>query len=75
MRRLSIIDLDSGNQPLFNEDKSLILVFNGEIYNYQVLRAKLISLGHTFTTNSDSEVDVYKRQPPSYYKGLRELYT
>ena len=39
LRRLSIIDLDSGNQPLFNEDKSLILVFNGEIYNYQVLRA------------------------------------
>ena len=59
MRRLSIIDLDSGNQPLFNEDKSLILVFNGEIYNYQVLRAKLISLGHTFTTNSDSEVIIH----------------
>lgn len=56
MRRLSIIDLDSGKQPLFNEDRSLVLVFNGEIYNYQALRTKLISLGHIFTTDSDSEV-------------------
>lgn len=59
MRRLSIIDLDHGHQPIFNEDKSLVLVFNGEIYNYQILRAKLISLGHIFTTNSDSEVIIH----------------
>lgn len=55
-RRLSIIDLDSGNQPMFNEDKSLCLVFNGEIYNYKELREELIALGHTFANNSDSEV-------------------
>ena len=59
MRRLSIIDLDHGKQPLFNEDKSLILVFNGEIYNYQSLRNKLKSLGHVFTSNSDSEVIIH----------------
>ncbi|WP_279166575.1 asparagine synthase (glutamine-hydrolyzing) [Thomasclavelia cocleata] len=59
MRRLSIIDLNCGKQPIFNEDKSLILVFNGEIYNYQNLKNKLLSLGHIFTTNSDSEVIIH----------------
>jgi len=58
-RRLSIIDIDEGAQPIFNEDRSLVLVFNGEIYNYQALRAQLIDLGHTFTTHSDSEVLVH----------------
>lgn len=55
-RRLSIIDLAQGNQPLFNEDKSLVLIFNGEIYNYQGLREQLITDGHIFTTKTDSEV-------------------
>ncbi len=55
-RRLSIIDLSMGHQPLFNEDKSLVLTFNGEIYNYQELREELISAGHTFETHVDSEV-------------------
>lgn len=55
-RRLSIIDLSMGHQPLFNEDKSLVLTFNGEIYNYQELREELINTGHTFETHVDSEV-------------------
>ena len=55
-RRLSIIDLDEGNQPMFNEDRTLALVFNGEIYNYRELRTTLIAYGHTFANNSDSEV-------------------
>ena len=55
-RRLSIIDLESGNQPMFNEDGSLALVFNGEIYNFKELRAELEKQGHIFANNSDSEV-------------------
>lgn len=54
--RLSIIDLSNGSQPMENEDGSLVLVFNGEIYNYQDLREKLIQAGHVFKTSSDSEV-------------------
>lgn len=75
MRRLSIIDLDNGKQPIFNENKTKILVFNGEIYNYQVLKAKLISLGHVFTTNSDSEVilhgyEEYGNKIVNYLRGM-----
>ncbi len=55
-RRLSIIDLEAASQPLYNEDKSLVLMFNGEIYNYQDLRRELIDLGHTFATHGDGEV-------------------
>ena len=58
-RRLSIIDLDAGHQPIYNEDKSLVLTFNGEIYNYKELRDRLIECGHEFYTNSDSEVLVH----------------
>lgn len=54
--RLSIIDLSNGSQPMENEDGSLVLVFNGEIYNYQELREKLLKAGHVFKTSSDSEV-------------------
>ena len=54
-RRLSIIDLEAASQPLYNEDKSLVLMFNGEIYNYQALRAELMELGHTFATAGDGE--------------------
>ncbi len=55
-RRLSIIDLEGGDQPMFNEDKTLVLVFNGEIYNYKDLRDELLKEGHTFKSNADSEV-------------------
>lgn len=58
-RRLSIIDLDAGHQPIYNEDKSLVLTFNGEIYNYKELREELIEKGHIFSTQSDSEVLVH----------------
>jgi len=55
-RRLSIIDLDGGRQPLVNADKSIWLVCNGEIYNYKELRADLEARGHRFLTHSDCEV-------------------
>ena len=59
MRRLSIIDLKSGQQPIYTEDGNLIIVFNGEIYNYRELKAELESLGHRFKTNSDTETIVH----------------
>lgn len=59
-RRLSIIDLsDQGSQPIFNEDKSLVLTFNGEIYNYKDLREELVAYGHKFYTQTDSEVLIH----------------
>ena len=58
-RRLSIIDLATGNQPIFNEDKSIAVIFNGEIYNWQKIRDDLIRKGHIFTTKTDTEVIVH----------------
>ena len=58
-RRLSIIDLGAGHQPIYNEDKSLVLTFNGEIYNYKDLRKEIIAKGHKFYTDTDSEVLVH----------------
>src|SRR6266567_6214041 len=58
-RRLSIIDLAGGHQPVFNEDESLAVVFNGEIYNFRELRHTLESRGYAFRTTSDTEVIVH----------------
>lgn len=58
-RRLSIIDLEQGDQPIFNEDETKVLLFNGEIYNFQSLREDLIKEGHTFKTKTDSEVLIH----------------
>ncbi|HZM21028.1 MAG TPA: asparagine synthase (glutamine-hydrolyzing) [Anaerolineales bacterium] len=58
-RRLSIIDLETGNQPIGNEDRTIWVVYNGEIYNYQTLRLQLESKGHLFHTNSDTEVIIH----------------
>ncbi len=58
-RRLSIIDLQNGNQPIYNEDKTLVLTFNGEIYNYKKLKEELVAAGHEFYTNTDSEVLIH----------------
>ncbi len=58
-RRLSIIDLSSGQQPLFNEDKTVVVTYNGEIYNFQELSRELLELGHRFRTHCDTEVIVH----------------
>ncbi|PWU00472.1 MAG: asparagine synthetase B, partial [Terriglobia bacterium] len=76
MRRLSIIDLGGGHQPIANEEESVWVVFNGEIYNYQELRADLESRGHRFRTNSDTEilVHVYEQEGPAGVARLRGMF-
>ena len=75
-RRLSIIDLEGGSQPIYNEDRTKVLVFNGEIYNYQTLREDLIKKGHDFSTSSDSEVLLhgYEEYGTEFTKKLRGMY-
>ena len=75
MRRLAIIDLKSGQQPIHNQDRSSWIVFNGEIYNYLELREKLEKLGHTFYTNSDTEAivhayDQFGADCPKHLRGM-----
>ena len=76
MRRLSIIDLAGGDQPIFNEDGTIAIVFNGEIYNYQELRQELLGRGHTLRTNSDTEtiVHLYEDYGADCVKKLRGMF-
>lgn len=76
-RRLSIIDIgETGDQPLYNEDKTLVLTFNGEIYNYPELREELIKAGHKFTTHTDSETLIhgYEEWGEDLVNRLRGMY-
>jgi asparagine synthase (glutamine-hydrolysing) len=76
MRRLSIIDLSGGSQPIYNEDRSMAVVFNGEIYNFPELRLELESRGHQFRTHSDTEVIVhlYEEMGADCVKRLRGMF-
>lgn len=75
-RRLSIIDLDSGTQPMYNETGDIVIVFNGEIYNYQELREELINKGHVFNNNADTEVLIhgYEEYGEDLLKRLRGMF-
>ena len=76
-RRLSIIDLEGGKQPMYNEDGSLVVVFNGEIYNFQGLTEELKAAGHTFATRSDTEVLLhgYEQWGKQMLERLRGMFT
>lgn len=75
-RRLSIIDLKTGHQPVFNEDRTTVLIFNGEIYNFQELRKELINKGHKFYTQTDTEtiVHLYEEKGESFLKELNGMF-
>jgi asparagine synthase (glutamine-hydrolysing) len=76
MRRLSIIDLSTGHQPIANEDESVWVVFNGEIYNYKELREFLLSRGHRLRTHSDTEtlVHLWEEEGPDFVSRLRGMF-
>jgi asparagine synthase (glutamine-hydrolysing) len=76
MRRLAIIDVAHGQQPVYNEDRSVAVVFNGEIYNYRDLRRELVGRGHRFATESDSEViaHLYEERGPRLVEHLRGMF-
>ena len=75
-RRLSIIDLEGGHQPLSNEDGTVWIAFNGEIYNFQELNKKYLSTGHTFRTRSDTEtiVHLYEELGEACFAEMRGMF-
>ena len=75
-RRLSVVDLAASRQPMFNEDRSLAVVYNGEVYNYLELRKSLLALGHRFATNGDTEtlVQGYAAWGTDMLKHLRGMF-
>ncbi|MBQ1721337.1 MAG: asparagine synthetase B, partial [Lachnospiraceae bacterium] len=75
-RRLSIRDLNNGDQPMYNEDKTLVVTFNGEIYNYKELREDLEAKGHIFANNADTEVLLhgYEEYGTEMVKMLRGMF-
>ncbi|MDF3297620.1 asparagine synthase (glutamine-hydrolyzing) [Streptomyces tropicalis] len=76
MRRLAVIDVEGGDQPVFSEDRGVVAVFNGEIYNYRDLRRELLSRGHTFRTNGDGEciVHLYEEHGEDLVHHLRGMF-
>src|SRR5437870_1808106 len=76
LRRLAILDLDGGHQPMSNEDGTVWVTFNGEIYNFRDLRQRFEGLGHTFATRSDTEVIVhaYEQYGPECVRHLRGMF-
>src|SRR5262245_54471438 len=76
IQRLRVIDLDTGDQPIYNEDRSVAVVLNGEIYNYRELRERLRKSGHRLATDGDSEViaHLYEEEGPDFVHSLSGMF-